>query len=198
MSSFCILKLCSISPSYWMGTSNYWNIPVKQHFCYSPFVRFIHSSCSAMAHNCLRRPVFSFGCNLTFSDKATVAVQGCLLHHSILSMMLTITWCFRAYNPSMACTCLRRPVFSFGCNLTFSDMATVAVQGCLVHHSILSMMLTITGCFRAYNPFLLITFWAWSWSSSRSRVSFSMPDRILLAIHVYPFIIILNAKYIIL
>ena len=138
MSSFCILKLCSTSPSYWMGTSNYSIFLLNSTLiCYNPFVRFIHSSCSAMARNFLRRPVFSFGCNLTFSDMATVAVQGCLLHHSILSMMLTIT-----------------------------------------------------GCFRAYNPFLFIIFWAWSWSSSRSGVSFSMPDRILLAIHVYPFIII--------
>ena len=145
-----------------MGTSNYSRLnsfkPVTQHFCYSPLVKFIHSSCSAMARNCLRRPVFSFSCNLTFSDMATVAVQGCHLYHSILSMMLTITGCFRAYNPAMARNCLTRPVFSFGRNSTFSDMAIVAVQGCLLHHSILSMMLTITRCFRAYNPFLFITF----------------------------------------
>ena len=134
-----------------------------------------------MARNCLRRPVFSFGCNLTFSDMATVAVQGCLLHHSILPMTLTITGCFRAYNPAIARNCLRRPVFSFGCNLTGLSLTSLnslddvdnnrmfqSLQSFSLHH-FLSLKLKFFHGVESLSPCLV---------------------RILLAIHVYPFVII--------
>ena len=64
-----------------------------------------------------------------------------------------------------------RPVFSFGRILTLM-CSLHAVQGCHLYRSILSMMLTM---FQSLQSFLLHHFLS-------SGVSFSMPDKILLAI----------------
>ena len=92
---FLYLKLRT-SPFHWTTTCsnsrfllNSSFITVHSSDSFTLFV-FLFSSCSAMARNCLgRRPMFSFGRNLTLMCPL-YAVQGCHLYRSILSMMLTM------------------------------------------------------------------------------------------------------------
>ena len=76
-SFFRILKHRT-SPSYRTGTCNYSGFLsnssfVTVHSSYSFTLSvFLLSPCSGTARKCLRRPVFSFGRNLTFSDVTTV------------------------------------------------------------------------------------------------------------------------------
>ena len=94
MSFLRILKLRT-SPFYQTETCNYsfhLNISFITVHSSDSFTLsvFLFYSCSAMARNCLgRRPVFSFGRNLTLMCPL-YAVQGCHLYRSILSMMLTM------------------------------------------------------------------------------------------------------------
>ena len=93
MSFLRILKLRT-SPFYRTGTCNYSfqlncsfiTAHSSDSFTLSVF-RF--SSCSAMARNCLGRPVLSFGRNLTLMCPL-YAAQGCRLYCSILLIMLTM------------------------------------------------------------------------------------------------------------
>ena len=90
MSFFCILKLRT-SPFYWTTTCTYSRFLLNSSFITVRSIRFIHSfflsfSCSAMARNCLGRPVFSFGRTLKLMCPL-YAVKGCHLYRSILSML---------------------------------------------------------------------------------------------------------------
>ena len=82
------------SPFYRTGTCNY-SFQLNSSFITAhssdsfTLSVFRFSSCSAMARNCLGRPVHSFGRTLMLMCPL-YAVQGCHLYRSILSMMLTM------------------------------------------------------------------------------------------------------------
>ena len=91
-----ILKLRT-SHSYRTGTCNY-----SRFLSNSSFVTvhssdsftlsvFLFSPCSGTARKCLRRPVFSFGRNLTFSDVTTVCS-----HRAVTYIPQFFWWCWRS------------------------------------------------------------------------------------------------------
>ena len=103
MSLFRILKLRT-SPSYWTESckhsrillnSSFITVHSSDSFTLSVFP---FSTRSAMARNCVGRPVFSFGRTLTLIWQQ-YAEQGCLLYHSILSMMSTMFQSLQSFPP---------------------------------------------------------------------------------------------------
>ena len=95
-SFFRILKLRT-SPSHRTGTcnlsrflSNSSFVTVHSSYSFTLSV-FLLSPCSGTARKCLRRPVFSFGHNLTFSDVTTVC------NHRAVTYIAQFFWsCWRS------------------------------------------------------------------------------------------------------